>query len=268
MRVNGCRMSNSQSIPVGGRRRIIVGLSVLLLAMAVTLFVMYRQLTKLENRLDETRLNPLTLNADALLFGGAKQFAPVVLIGDSRAQMWTRFPQVTDRGVSRNFGVSGHTTGQVLARYVLEIKPTKPEVIVVVAGVNDLGIPSESADHRREIEKDAERNLRRLVTLAREDGTQVIITTIFGIGELPLRRLLDWPTDFEANRAQLNQSIRGLAGPGVHVLDAESVLQPSDKVDPEVLADFIHLNTEGYTRLNRQIEPVLRKLLVQPITNP
>jgi lysophospholipase L1-like esterase len=233
-----------------------------IIGLALTIYALFHVAANLRSRLDNTRLNPLGLGADSLLLGGEMRFAPVALIGDSRAEMWREFPQVA--GHWRNFGVSGHTTGQVLARFAVEVKPTKPGIIVIIAGVNDLGIAGDSAQHRQEIEQDAERNLGRLVRLARDDGAAIIVATIVGIGDLPLRRRLDWPGDFEANRARLNRFIRNLAAPGVLVLDAEAILQHGPHPDVEAMADFIHFNSVGYARLNRELEPLLRTLVSLP----
>lgn len=60
----------------------------------------------------------------------------VVFFGDSRAQQWPA--PASNRFRFLNRGIGGQTTEQVRGRFDEHVKPLKPRVVIIEAGVNDL----------------------------------------------------------------------------------------------------------------------------------
>ena len=63
----------------------------------------------------------------------------VVFMGDSITEGWGG--KVPSFFTNNNFlckGISGHTTGDMLARYTNDVINKKPQVVVILAGTNDI----------------------------------------------------------------------------------------------------------------------------------
>ena len=65
----------------------------------------------------------------------------VVFMGDSITEGWGG--KVPSFFTNNNFlckGISGHTTGDMLARYTSDVINKKPQVVVILAGTNDIAM--------------------------------------------------------------------------------------------------------------------------------
>lgn len=183
-----------------------------------------------------------------------------VFLGDSRASQW---PAPALEGVVvRNLGVSGQTTAQVQARLVSQLLPLRPQRVLLQVGVNDLKSVALFPARSRQIVLDTCGRLDSMVAALRAAGIEVVLTTIFPPGELPLLRRLVWSDAVNAAIEEVNRHIASRAGPGVTVFDAAAVLRgPDGRVKPSYARDFLHLNEKGYAALN---EALLRILTPAP----
>jgi lysophospholipase L1-like esterase len=183
----------------------------------------------------------------------------LVLFGDSRAAMWTppSLPEfeVVDRGVGNQ------TTAQVLLRIDADVKPLRPAVVVLEAGVNDLKTIPQFPDRRAEIVAACEANLRTIVEELSGDGGTVVLTTVFAIGDVPLWRKPFWSDDVASAVREVNAFLGTLATGRVVLFDADRVLDDANgKIKPNFQFDYLHLVPAGYAALNDALVPLVKTL--------
>lgn len=246
------------------RAKTIVGLG-LVLALCVSFGLnayLYRTANEYYLSLNATRLDPLGLNAYPLAQNDpqASGKSLVVFFGDSRATNWPAPARnITFRFANR--GIGAQTTAQVANRYVLHVRPLKPAVVVVQVGINDLKTIPLFPDQRALIVERSKQNINHIVDLAREDGAQVILTTIIRPGQIPVERRLFWSDDVGVAVDEVNAYISSLAGDRVLVLDTNrKIVNVGGTVDPKYSLDALHLNSLGYAMLNEDLDVLLNQL--------
>jgi lysophospholipase L1-like esterase len=249
---------------MNGKTRAILALGVLL-AFAVALdVVLYLMWDKQYRQHAEVLLDPLGISTFPVGDDPAERPSSlrVVFFGDSRAQNWSK-PAGLPPGVRIiNRGIGNQTTPQILGRFDRHVAPLHPRVVVLELGVNDLTKVAVFPKRHGEIVAECEKNIDEIVARARALGATVVLTTIFPIGELPFYRLLFWSKEVDDAIAAVNAHLRGLAQPGVLLLDAGPLLVDSrGVVRPEFSFDFLHLNATGYAALNRGLVPIVTKAL-------
>lgn len=175
----------------------------------------------------------------------------VVFYGDSRAAWW-----VAPRAAGLQCtpcGFPGATAAYVLQRLPGALAPLRPDVVVVQVGVNDLVELTYGRWGQARVAELLVGTIAAIVAGARGLGARVVLTTIFpvGRGPLPDRAL-------QAAIAELNDLLRGLAAPGVALLDSAAALaDPDGYVRDAYAADELHLSAAGYRALNAALLPLL-----------
>jgi len=210
-----------------------------------------------------SKLDPLGIDH----FSGAKgsyesegsSFKKIVFFGDSRSSDWTS-PSDTEELIFINRGIYGQTTSQVAGRFDNHIVPLQPDTIVLQVGINDLKVIPLIPSLADKIITNCKRNILSIVNQSRHLGASVIITTVFPTGKIPLELRLLWSGNVSDAVIDVNNYIRSLKGPGVEVMDTAIILANEEGlVREEYSRDFLHLNTEGYQALNKE----LLKLLIE-----
>jgi lysophospholipase L1-like esterase len=234
--------------------------------------------------------------AEAQAAAQRAQRALVVLLGDSRAAEWTAnsdgFAVADSAGLSEaaagqaaqgggapvpgaeifvledlpgyafvNRGIGAQTTAQVLGRLEDDVLPLAADVVVIQVGINDLKTLPLFPKRAGEIIAQTQENIRAPVdALAAAGVQQVIVTTIFPIGAVPLEQQLVWTPRVVEGVAEVNAYIRTLARPGVVVVDTGPLLADDRGVlRAELRRDALHLNAEGYGAVNGEVRRVLRE---------
>jgi lysophospholipase L1-like esterase len=183
----------------------------------------------------------------------------LVFFGDSRALMWPA-PRVLDDFEVINRGIGNQTTAQVLLRFDSDVAPLHAAVVVLEAGVNDLKAIAEYPERRDEIVASCEENLRHIVERCRSTGAQVVVVSIFGIGDVALWRRPFWSSEVESAVKQVNRFLPTLASEQVALLDADPILGVRGRIHPAYQVDFLHLSPAAYSALDERLVPVLRSL--------
>lgn len=217
---------------------------------------------KLFERYQETLLDPAGLaEFPNVPPPPTEQRLRVVFFGDSRAAMWpapSLPPGATYDFVNR--GIGSQTTAQMLLRFDAQVAPLHPDVVVLQAGMNDLRTVGVLPARRQAIITDCRDHLHELIAHANHAGAKVIVTTIFGVNDVPLTWLPFWSVEVPRAIEQVNRDLRELKGPDVAVLDAAKLLadpQDSGKVAPPYRLGMDHLNAAGYAKLNQALEKML-----------
>jgi len=116
-------------------------------------------------------------DANASITAPAKGEARVVFMGDSITDFWklaTYFPSKP----FINRGISGQTTPQMLIRFRPDVLALKPQVVVILAGTND--IAGNTGPMSLEAIRD---NLGSMFELARANGIRVVIASVLPVSD-------------------------------------------------------------------------------------
>jgi lysophospholipase L1-like esterase len=207
------------------------------------------------------RLDPLGLDVHASAPARQPSGRPLlVMFGDSRVAMWT--PPVIPGFEVLNLGVGNQTTAQARLRFDVEVPPLHPAVVLVQLGVNDLKTLPLFPDRRDAIVKACEANVAAVVRASRALGAEVVLTTIFSLGSVPVYRHLLWdPAPVAAAIVEVNGYLETLSGEGVTLVEAGPILDgPQSTVRAPFQLDYLHESPSAYAALDARVAPVVEGL--------
>ncbi len=150
-----------------------------------------------------------------------------------------------------NRGVNGERSDAVRARFRHDVVDARPEVVVVIAGVNDvyLGRSAESVERELELIYDA----------ARAAKIAVVAGTIIPYNSAS--------ADANARMHAINEWIRAYAGghpDGVVYCDTRAAVAAPGQPDRLVSSpDGLHPSPEGYRLMANALEPAIRAALAK-----
>ncbi len=195
--------------------------------------------------------------AEARKLVAAGQSPELVFIGDSITQGWEKEGRETwQRHYAAyhalNLGFGGDRTENVLWRLQHgALDGLAPKVTVLMIGTNNTG-------HRAEDPKTTAAGVRRLVKEIRTrlPDTKLLLLAVFPRDEKPGDRL-------RQINEQVNRLIAGEAdGRHVYFLDINAALtEPDGTLSKDVMPDLLHPNEKGYEIWQREMQPLLQKLL-------
>lgn len=174
--------------------------------------------------------------------------APPTGDGDERSQFayWLRRAHPHWRVL--NCGVNGERSDQIAARFDRDVLAHAPDVVVIIAGVNDVYQGLE-AGH-------VTAHLGAMYDRARRAGLAVVAGTIVPYNSAT--------PDQNARMGAINRWIRHAAAsrPGIWIADTRQAA--ADPADPDRLAaspDGLHPDIEGYRRMADALEPAIAAAL-------
>jgi lysophospholipase L1-like esterase len=193
----------------------------------------------------------------------AIRFCPRIFFGDSRAAEWPA-PQQLKNVTVINRGIGGQTSAQAIGRFQEHVAGLRPDIILLQLGVNDLKTIPLFPEQREAIVQNCQTNIGRLVQLSLKNGARVIVTTIFPLGAVPMKRRPFWSDDVATAIKEVNVYIASLASDRVVVFDTARVLaNPQGTVASQYRRDLLHLSPAGYAALNQAMGDTLVPLLHQ-----
>ena len=186
----------------------------------------------------------------------------VVFLGDSITDIWQR-PQFGGFFSGKpyvNRGISGQTTPQMLLRMPADVIALKPEVLVVLAGTNDI-----AGNTGPETDEEIEGNLRSICELADANHIRVVLASLTPISDyhrrppaapMPIRRP---PQRILA----INAWLKDYAAAHHHVyLDYFSALVDAKGMLREDLSeDDLHPNAKGFAIMGPLAEAAIQRAL-------
>jgi lysophospholipase L1-like esterase len=151
---------------------------------------------------------------------------------------------------SVNGGFNGDTSSGVAMRWAGTYRGSGARVVVVLAGVNDIGNEGRSAAY-------VEANLQTIYDQVLVDGQTLVVATI-----LPWGNSSAWTSGGQTKTAAVNTWIAAyaVAHPGVHLLDAYAVMGDSDPTKLKATydqGDGVHPNDAGQTALGHALSALL-----------
>ncbi len=149
-----------------------------------------------------------------------------------------------------NRGVNGERSDQIRARFTRDVTDVKPDLVVIIAGVNDVyqGRPAESA----------ERELEAMFDAARNAAIPVIAGSI-----LPYNSATP---DQNARMHAINRWLQAYATDHADVVFCDTGAAAAAPDAPDRLAaspDGLHPVPEGYKLMAERLEPVIRSVLAR-----
>jgi beta-glucosidase len=188
----------------------------------------------------------------------------LVFIGDSITEGWEKSGrEVWQRHYGAyhplNLGYGGDLTENVLWRLQHgEIDGIAPKAVVLMIGTNNTG-------HRAEDPQTTAAGIKRLVDEIRQrlPAAQVLLLAVFPRDEKP-----------DGHARQINERVNAVIaghadGRHVHFLNINAALtQPDGTLSKDVMPDLLHPNEKGYAIWQREMDPLLQKLLHAPQVTP
>ena len=179
----------------------------------------------------------------------------VVFMGNSITEGWkNQMPTMFDNQTFINRGISGQTTPQMLLRFRTDVIELKPEVVVILAGTNDIA----GNTPLRDLESVAG-NLASMAELAKHHNIKVILCSVLPASDYP------WRTgkNPDIQIPILNELIRDYAEEeGFYYLDYfNSMTDGSNGLKANYGSDGVHPNIRGYRVMRKMVLKAIDKIL-------
>lgn len=204
--------------------------------------------------------------ANAKVSPAAKGVARVVFMGDSITEGWSR-PQFGGFFPDKpylNRGISGQTTPQMLVRFRPDVIALHPEVVVILAGTNDI-----AGNTGPMTLEEIEGNLESMAELARAHGIRVIFSSVMpvldGMTSSDGKKLVMTDKRPPEKILALNKWIKEYAKEREHgYIDYFSAMV-DDKgfLKSEMTYDGLHPNADGYTIMGPLAEKAIKEMLAK-----
>jgi lysophospholipase L1-like esterase len=181
----------------------------------------------------------------------------VVFMGNSITQGWKELRPDYFKGrpyICR--GISGQTTPQMLIRFRPDVIALKPDVVVILAGIND--IAGNTGPATLEMIED---NIASMAELAQAHGIKVILSSVLPAYDFPWN-----PGVYPAEKiVSLNTWIQSYAGSNrCYYIDYYSSMVDERKgLKKEYTKDGVHPTAAGYTVMEHLAEIEITKALEQ-----
>ena len=194
---------------------------------------------------------------DNLKFGlPKKDERRVVFMGDSITEEWSNlYPEYfTEKGYI-NRGIGGQTTPQMLIRFKPDVVDLKPEIVVILAGTND--IAGNTGPSNAKMITD---NIFSMAEIAKAYQMKVVLSSILPVYEYDwAREIKDPPSTIQAVNDALKQyaSDQGL----IYLDYFSSMVNERQGLNSDYTSDGVHPNESGYILMSSLAEEVLSELL-------
>lgn len=179
----------------------------------------------------------------------------VVFMGNSITAGWIQLrPEFFEGKPYINRGIGGQTTPQMLIRFNQDVIDLKPQVVVLLAGIND--IAQNTGPTTLEAIMD---NLSGMALLAKSHGIKVILCSVLPAYDFPWRPGLEPAGKVMA----LNRMIRDFAEKNdFYYLDYYSALVDSrNGMQKKYARDEVHPTVEGYQVMEPMVERAIGDVL-------
>ncbi len=179
----------------------------------------------------------------------------VVFMGNSITEEWPqKSPGFIDNPSYINRGISGQTTAQMLVRFRPDVIDLKPDLVVLLAGINDIA----GNTGPMSLETIAN-NIKSMAELAKVNGIKVILCSILPAYDFP------WNPGLNPSKKviQLNKMIQDFAKQNDMVyLDYHSeMVDERLGMKKELSRDEVHPNVKGYKIMEPLLEEAIKKAL-------
>jgi lysophospholipase L1-like esterase len=185
----------------------------------------------------------------------------VVFLGNSITEGWISTDSAFFKGKNYvNRGIGGQTTPQMLVRFREDVINLKPEVVVILAGINDI---AENTGPSK-IENVAG-NIFSMAELARVNHIKVILSSVLPAAAIP------WHPGINPVQSiiKLNELLKDYAGKNhlVYIDYYSAMVNPDKGCKKELTTDGVHPNLAGYKVMEPLVEKAIHDALKQKVPN-
>ena len=178
-------------------------------------------------------------------------YPSVVFMGNSITEGWfQQRPEFFKKHGFEGRGIGGQTTPQMLIRFTPDVIDLQPEVVVILAGTNDI-----AGNTGPSTVKMITDNIAAMAMLSKAHGIKVVISSILPVKEYP------WSGEVNAveNIAAVNHWMKEYAREqGFVYLDYFSAMVDEHQGLPKIYSeDGVHPNQKGY----EVMEPMVLKAI-------
>jgi len=187
--------------------------------------------------------------ANRSVWRGKPDKGRVIFFGDSITQGWDLDRSFPAAGYI-NRGISSQTTAQMLLRFRQDVVALKPQVVVILAGTNDIAENTGPATV-----EEIEDNLTSMAELAKINGIRVVMSSILPVGQYPWRTAIRPIEEISI----LNSWLAGYAiAHKLIYIDYFSEMQDGRYwMKSELSPDGVHPNAAGYAVMKAVAEPAI-----------
>ncbi len=185
----------------------------------------------------------------------SESFPKVVFMGNSITEGWYQHrPDFFKKNDFLSRGIGGQTTPQMLIRFTPDVIDLKPEVVIILAGTNDIAGNTGFSSVKMITD-----NLAAMAQLAKSVGIQVILSSILPVDRYP------WSPNAKAIEmiAEVNLWIEAYAKiNGFIYLDYFSIMvNESSGMKKVYSTDGVHPNIQGYKVMEPEVLKAIKKAL-------
>ena len=193
-----------------------------------------------------------TLNQEVVMGNNSGR---VVFMGNSITQGWKHYmPEMFDNQTYINRGIGGQTTPQMLLRFRQDVIAHKPEIVVILAGTNDIAGNTPLKD----LETVAG-YIFSMAELAHANGIKVIVSSVIPAADYPWRS----GKNPDVEIPKLNQMIKDYCMENnFKYLDYfSSMTDGKNGLIESYGYDGVHPNKKGYEIMTVMVEEAIQDLL-------
>ncbi|MBT3254078.1 MAG: acylhydrolase [Candidatus Marinimicrobia bacterium] len=178
----------------------------------------------------------------------------VVLMGNSITEGWPKFyPEFFESSKYIARGISGQTTPQMLLRFRQDVIDLKPDVVVILAGTNDI------AGNTGPMSLDEIHGyIVSMCELALANHIHVVLSSVLPAYEYPWKKEIQ-PAE---KIVELNKMLQGYAeANGITYLDYFAPMADSKNgLKQKYTYDGVHPNKTGYIKMSKLLKHALKEL--------
>lgn len=179
----------------------------------------------------------------------------IVFMGNSITESWiSMVPEFFAGKPYVNRGISGQTTPQMLVRFRQDVIDLDPEVVVILAGTNDI-----AGNTGPMTLEETYGNIRSMAELAMANGIRVVLASVLPVYDYPWRPGLEPAMKI----VRLNGMIRQYAQEqGMVYLDYFTPMKDArNGLEKEYTYDGVHPNDAGYRVMGPLAEAAISEAL-------
>ncbi|GJM31439.1 MAG: acylneuraminate cytidylyltransferase [Saprospiraceae bacterium] len=179
----------------------------------------------------------------------------IVFMGNSITEGWKNMrPAFFADKPYINRGIGGQTTPQMLIRFRPDVVDLQPDVVVILAGIND--IAGNTGPSTIKMIAD---NIFSMAEIAAANGIKVVLSSVLPAFDFPWRAGME-PAE---KVVELNKRIKAYAEKNDHIyLDYfQAMVDEQNGLKAELTYDGVHPNEAGYQVMEPQVEVAIAQAL-------
>ena len=179
----------------------------------------------------------------------------VVFMGNSITEGWgNAHPEFFEKNSYLNRGIGGQTTPQMLIRFTPDVLDLNPEVVVILAGTNDIAANTGFSSVKMICD-----NIKAMAILAEQNNIKVVLSSILPVYDYPWRPGLEPVSKIE----EINSWLQKYALENGHVyLDYFEALKNEKKGMKKIYSeDGVHPNAKAYSVMQPLVQQAIEKAL-------